>query len=162
MTKLPIQTGENNPILLAKSKAVSSVERDIVRFIKDMRETLVSEGGLGLAAPQVGKNIRIIVVALQKGEEIGKDSSFISMINPEIIFFSDEKCSGEEGCLSLPGEFFPVERAKSITVKFLSEKGEECLLSLDGINARIVQHEVDHLEGILITERVREEASLAS
>lgn len=156
MALLNIVTGEDNPILLKKSKVVSTVDKHILKLIKDMKETLLYDKGLGLAGPQVGENIRLILVALQKGKDVGKDFTIIPMINPEIISFSEDVCLGEEGCLSLPGEYIDVARAKKITVIYLDEKGKECVLVLEDINARIVQHEVDHLEGILITERAKE------
>lgn len=156
MAKMSIITGKDNPILLKKSKEVSKIDKGVLKLIKDMKETLLSDDGVGLAAPQVGMNVRIIIIALQKGKKISKDFALVSMINPRIITFSDDACVAEEGCLSLPGDFINVERAKSITVSYLNERGGEVALALSDINARIVQHEVDHLNGILITERHRE------
>lgn len=153
MALLEIITGADNPILLKVSDSVSKINKKVLKLIRDMKETLLKEGGLGLAAPQVGQNTRVILVAIQKSEKVGKDYVVVPMINPEILNFSDETCTGEEGCLSLPGEYLNIVRSNKITVRFLDEKGNEKMLVLEGLNARIVQHEVDHLEGILITHR---------
>jgi peptide deformylase len=156
MAVLSVITGENNPTLLKKSKEVSKIDKDVGKLIKDMKDTLIAEEGVGLSAPQVGDNIRVIVVALQKRDKISKDFTLVAMINPRIVSYSNEVWIAEEGCLSLPGDFMNVERAREITVGYLDEKGKEQTLGLENINARIVQHEVDHLDGILITERHKE------
>lgn len=154
MAFLEIITGEDNPILLKVSDSVSKIDKKVLKLIRNMKETLLKEGGLGLAAPQVGANTRVILVAIQKSGKIGKDYVIVPMINPEILSFSEEGCVGEEGCLSLPGEYLDILRSKEVKIKYLDEKGGERVLALEDLNARIVQHEIDHLEGILITDRV--------
>jgi peptide deformylase len=153
MAILEIITGADNPILLKESEPVSKIDKETAKLVRNMKETLLKEGGLGLAAPQVGKHIRLILVAIQKGKEVGKDFAVVPMVNPEIIEFSEETCVGEEGCLSLPGQYLNVVRPSKITVGYLDEKSNKQILVLEDLNARIVQHEVDHLDGILITDR---------
>jgi peptide deformylase len=163
MSILKVITGSDNPILLTMSDSVTKVDRSIKGLILDMKDTLSKKNGLGLAAPQVGKNIRVILVALQKGVKLGEDYLVLTMINPEILSFSEETDIAEEGCLSLPKLFLPVRRSVKIKVRFENDKGVDQVLVLEGINARIVQHEVDHLNGILITQRNAElNASLES
>ncbi len=152
MSVLKIITGEENPTLLEKSTPILQANKKVLRLIRDMKDTLLAKKGLGLAAPQVGENIRLIIVALQKSVE-DQPATLLPMINPEIIEFSEDKEVAEEGCLSLPNIFGDVERAKSVIIKFLDEKGREKVLALEGLNARIVQHEIDHLDGILFIRR---------
>lgn len=110
-------------------------------------------GGVGLAAPQVGVNKRIIVVSLMKDYE---DDNYrtIVMVNPVITAHSEATCSETEGCLSLPGESGEVTRWKSIDVEFFNVEGHKFSLHLEDLAARIVQHEIDHLDGVLFTDRV--------
>lgn len=144
----------DNQILRTVSKPVAKVDKDLVKFVDKMKIAMEEEKGIGLAAPQVGRNIRVIVVRLDAEEKKFRD---IGMINPEIIHFSEEKVLGQEGCLSIPGFFDEVERSKDIIVKFLDIKGNEHILRLEDLNARVVQHEVDHLDGILFVDRLEEQ-----
>ncbi|MFA6549872.1 MAG: peptide deformylase [Candidatus Gracilibacteria bacterium] len=148
MAKLKILTGADNKILRTKSVEVKHVTK-IAKLIKDMKDTLDAKD-LGLAAPQVGENVRICLVRLNAST---KNEALVLMINPEIIGMGKEKEIGEEGCLSLPGLWINVERAKKITVKFLDAKNKEQILMLERLNARVVQHEIDHLDGILMVDR---------
>lgn len=148
--KLQIETGEDNKILRAKSQVVKEITKKTQKFIKDMEKSMKNKKGVGLAAPQVGINERIIVVLLN-------EKKIISMINPEITYFSEETVIDEEGCLSLPGVWGNVERAGDIIVQFLTTKGDKIIMKLDGFNARIIQHEIDHLNGILFTDYLEED-----
>ncbi len=150
---LTIETGEENEILRKKSKEVKKIDKKLLKFIKEMDKSMKSEKGVGLAAPQVGKNIRLIIVLLN-------NEIVIPMVNPKITTHSDNVESGEEGCLSLPGIWGQVKRYKEITVQFLDVKGEKRMLKLEGFNARIVQHEIDHLDGILFTDYMDAEDAL--
>jgi len=141
---LKIQTGQNNPILRKKSEPVKKLTTEIKRLIFDMFQTMRVKDGLGLAAPQIGKSLRIIVV------NAGYD---ICIINPQITKSSEEKEVQTEGCLSLPEVYVPVERCKEIEVEGLNEKGEEIKLMVKDLLARIIQHEIDHLDGILIVDK---------
>ena len=145
---LKIETGSENQILRNKSVPAKSIDKEQLGLIKEMKETLIAEGGAGLAAPQVGRNVRLILANLSTLSK----HKIVVMINPEIISFSEESEIVEEGCLSLPDLFVQVERSTAITVKYLDEKGKEQVKHLKGMNARIVQHEIDHLDGVLICD----------
>jgi len=150
---LTIETGDQNTVLRKKSEPVKVITKKTAKLIKEMGKTMKAEKGVGLAAPQVGENSRIIVTLLN-----GKN--VVPMINPEIIDHSDKTDIGEEGCLSLPGQWGNVERYHEITVKYQDEKGQERILKLEGFNARVVQHETDHLDGILFTDYLDAEDNL--
>lgn len=152
MAKLKILTGDKNPILRKKSVEVKKSEingKKLMKLIKDMKGML-KPADLGLAAPQVGAGVRVALARLNPASENG---ILITMTNPEITHFSEEKLIAEEGCLSLPNVWANVPRAKKITVKFFDSRGREEILHLEGLNARIIQHEVDHLDGILIVDK---------
>ena len=148
-----ILTGTNNEELRRKSLPVKKIDKEILKLISDMEETLKDAGnGIGLAAPQVGVHARIILITFFDAKE--KPLKVVPMINPVITKFSMEMNIIEEGCLSVPDVFFDVERPKDIVVEFLDIKGKKQTLQLGGLHAREVQHEVDHLEGILFTDLV--------
>jgi peptide deformylase len=151
-TKLKIQTGANNPILRKKSAQIQQLNKKTKKFISDMVETLKKENGLGLAAPQVGQNIRIIIVRFNYDTH---QEMIKTLINPEILSHSKGTILGEEGCLSLPNIFKPVERYKKVRIKFKDLKWNDNVLDLEDLNARIVQHEIDHLDGILFIDKVK-------
>jgi peptide deformylase len=153
MSKLALITGKDNEILRAKSALVQKIDKKTKKFTDNMIETLNKENGLGLAAPQVGKNIRIIVARLNYDTS---EEMIIPMINPEIIYRSKETVTGEEGCLSLPGLYDKVERHKQIRVKFTDIKDNAQILELDDLIARIIQHETDHLNGVLFIDLIKE------
>ncbi len=152
---LNLELGEDNEILRQKSKPVQSVDKKLQKFIKEMQMTMKKEKGVGLAAPQVGVNQRLIVVLLD-------NKKAVPMINPEITSHSDEVCLGEEGCLSLPGQWGQVKRYQAINVKYTDEKGNMMHVKLEDFNARVVQHEIDHLDGILFTDYLDAEDALLS
>jgi peptide deformylase len=153
MKLLKIQTGENNPILRTKSVKIKKIDTVLKKFAKAMKETMIAKDGLGLAAPQVGENIRMIVVTMNHGTP---NASVVTMINPEIVSRGEETYVAEEGCLSLPGIFKNVERFKSIVLEYTDLDSEKHKLKLDDLNARVPQHEIDHLDGILFVDRVKE------
>ncbi len=144
MTPLPILTGANNPILRTKTKPVKKITKDVLKLLKDMEQTTIAAEGLGLAAPQVGHGERVCIVKLH-----GK---LMPLINPEITHKSREQEIAEEGCLSLPNIWVQVPRAVSIVITYQNAKGAEEERKLEKLEARIVQHEVDHLEGKLIVD----------
>ncbi len=156
MSKLTVQTGNDNPVLRNVSKKVEKVDKSIVKLVRDMEETMHAEKGVGLAAPQVGVNRRVILVLLNVDTA---QEMILPMINPEIVLASDETEVGEEGCLSLPKIFDNVRRSKEITVQFRDVKGREQFLKLNDFNARVVQHEIDHLNGVLFTDHVEKVAA---
>lgn len=156
--KFNIETGDRNAILREKSTPVSpnelreyiSVVNDMVKYIKNP-----DNGGVGLAAPQIGINKRIIVVSLMHTYE-DEDFRTIAMINPEILEHSEDQCIDTEWCLSVPGETGEVKRWSSIRVRFSDIKWIVYNLNLSELAARIVQHEIDHLDGILFTDKIEE------
>lgn len=150
----PIVTGLNNPILRTKSVPIVKIDRNLAKFAKDMIETMEKseDNGVGLAAPQVGRNERLIVVKVFRDRSL-KTYTNVIMINPVVTFLGDKKEVAEEGCLSLPRVSAQVERYFSLRVTFQDVKDKTQILELHGWNARIVQHEVDHLDGILFPDR---------
>ena len=137
-----------NPILRKKSQPIKDVSAsELQALIPEMTETMLKKDGVGLAAPQIGQNIRLIVIRY-------KDDN-LAMINPKIIRKSLIKEWDEEGCLSFPNLFGDVKRCKKVTVKYLDSSGKEQKLSGEGFLARVIQHEVDHLDGILFVDKVK-------
>ena len=134
------------PVLREKALPVKEVTPEILNIIKDMAETMYSDSGVGLAAPQVGVSKRIILV---DGEEDG----LIVLINPMIIK-SEGEAVAEEGCLSIPGIYSQVKRASKVTVKALNENGDPIEITKEALTARALQHEIDHLDGILFVDRI--------
>lgn len=149
---LPIYTGTDNEVLRQVAKPVKQITKQHLKLIRNMKDTLVDAKGLGLAAPQVGVSERILLANFQYGEKVGEKYAIVPLINAVILDHSEEEVLGEEGCLSLPDIFGPVKRYKYITVKFLDERGKEQILKLSDLNARIVQHEIDHLDGKLFVD----------
>lgn len=136
---------DGDPILRKESKPVRKITDRIEILLEDMVETMEVEEGVGLAAPQVGVLRRIIVIDIGEGP--------IKMINPEIYSESGEEV-GPEGCLSVPGKAGTVERPKELKVKYMDENGEKQDLEAEGFLARVICHEIDHLNGILYTDKV--------
>ncbi len=155
MTRMKIETGTDNPILREKAKAVRKIDKATLKLIQNMEETMEKDNGCGLAAPQVGVGQRIIVVKLnqQTDQEVN-----LAMVNPEIVFHSEETEVDTEGCLSVPKVFDLVRRWRDVIVKFQDKKGREQMLKLSELNARVVQHEIDHLDGVLFTDKVEQTA----
>lgn len=143
---LPIITGVDAPILRTKTKNVPAVTKDIQKLLKDMEETTVAADGLGLAAPQIGSDLRVCVARVH--------GRLTPMVNPQITWRSTVTETEEEGCLSLPGIWVPVSRAVEIIVSYQTSKGDKKELKLSDMDARVVQHETDHLDGKLIVDYV--------
>ncbi|MFA6082298.1 MAG: methionyl-tRNA formyltransferase [Patescibacteria group bacterium] len=144
-----------SPILNRKAISVPKITPDLVKLANNMLETMVDGNGIGLAAPQVNQNVRLIVVG-NSPEKEGEDYIPTTILfNPKITKFSSEKEFATEGCLSIPGITGVVERSKSITVEFLDVDGNKQTLNASDLYARVIQHEVDHLEGVLFTDRLR-------
>jgi peptide deformylase len=135
---------DDNKILRRKSKRVSKIDDTIKTLCSSLVSTMILNNGVGLAAPQCGI-LKQIIVALIEGEPK-------VFINPEIISKSDILVSGEEGCLSIPETFIEKKRPQKITVKYRNIKGFPCLETYEGFSARVLQHEIDHLLGILMTD----------
>src|SRR5688572_8644206 len=146
--KLPVRI-LGDPVLRQRANEVAEVSEVTRQLIRDMFETMYAEEGVGLAAPQVGVSERIIVVDPQQD-----DLPAFALINPEILEASKETEKGEEGCLSIPGLRDLVERSQRVVVRGLTPEGQARQLDLEGLPARIIQHEVDHLDGVLFIDRV--------
>ncbi len=139
----------NEPVLRKKCSRVQKIDREVKDIIVDMAQTMEKENGFGLAAPQVGVSKRIIVVRADAG-----DRRILVLVNPKIISKSKKIEELEEGCLSFPGIFLEIKRPKKVEVKGLDINGKEINFSADGILARVLQHEIDHLDGILFFSRL--------
>jgi len=138
-----------DPVLRQKADQVTAITDEQRQLIRDMFDTMYAEEGVGLAAPQVGVSQRIIVV---DPHEDGIEP--FALINPEILEASKETEKGEEGCLSIPGLRDLVERSKSVRVRGLSPEGEQREFAAEDLVARILQHEIDHVDGVLFIDRV--------
>jgi len=138
-----------DPILRKRSKKIRKVNDKIKKLIVDMAQTMAKGQGIGLAAPQVGVLRRVIVVHGDfKGQRI------LGLINPKITKMSKEKEKDMEGCLSFPGIILEIKRAKEIKVKGLDINGKKIRLKAKGLLARVIQHEIDHLDGIVFYNRL--------
>ena len=146
MALLPILVYPD-PRLHTVAKPVASVDERVRQLVADMRETMYDAQGIGLAATQVNVHERVIVIDVS-----GKRDAPITLINPEIIWASDERRAGEEGCLSVPGIYDGVERAVAIKVRALDEQGKEHTLDAEGLLSICIQHEMDHLQGKVFVE----------
>lgn len=134
-----------HPILRKKAKAVKRVTPEIARLIDDMTETMQAAPGVGLAAPQVGESVRVIVA------DIGEGS--IALVNPKLVEKSGSQ-TFTEGCLCLPGVEAPVQRAAQVAVTGMDRSGKKVRIEAQGLLATVLQHEIDHLDGIVFIDRV--------
>jgi peptide deformylase len=146
-----------DPVLRQKAQKVRAFTSDLQTLIDDMIETMRQAPGVGLAAPQVGVSQRVIVVEYGDGDEDpdgpAKPKKLFAVVNPEIIRHSKETVLGNEGCLSIPGYFGEVERYEGVTVKGFNRQGDPFRLKAKGWLARIFQHEIDHVDGVLFIDR---------
>jgi peptide deformylase len=145
-----------DPVLRRKARKVTEVDADVRKLINEMVESMREAPGVGLAAPQVGVSSRVIVVEFgdEEDEDENAPKKLYALINPEIVEASeDEKVMGIEGCLSIPRLVGEVERFQRITIKGQNRHGKPVKLKAEGWLARIFQHEIDHLDGILYTDR---------
>lgn len=140
------------PVLKEKAQPVSNIDASIKSLLKRMYAVMQAAGGVGLAAPQIGVSLRVVVIDIGDGP--------IHMINPVITWYSEEKSEFEEGCLSFPGVTINIVRPEKVKVAYLDEKGSKNVLEADGLLARAVQHEIDHLDGILIIDRATKKQRL--
>ena len=140
---------EPDPFLRQKSLDVEVVNDEIRSLMDDMLETMYNAPGIGLAAIQIGVPKRVIVIDLSRNEE---EKNPLYFVNPEIIINSKNDISYEEGCLSVPGQFAEINRPDKCRVQYLDYHGNEKILDAEGLLATCIQHEVDHLEGILFID----------
>ena len=150
MAILPVLTAPD-PRLKRVAKPVDKVDDSIRRLMDDMLETMYASAGVGLAAIQVGIAKRIIVMDIARE---GEDPKPLKMANPEILWKSDEEVVCEEGCLSVPDQYSEVSRPKSVKIRYLDEQNEIREMDADGFLATCIQHEIDHLNGILFIDHI--------
>lgn len=155
---LEIQTGQDNPILRQQAIKVKKITAEIKQLVLDMEETLVKNNGFGLAAVQLGKNLKIIQIDISALCPDDKEANQITLINPKITRKSWGQTITEEGCLSLPGLYLDIKRPAKVTVEGLNIKGQSVKIKASGLLAKVLQHEIDHLNGILITDKKKEKA----
>ena len=136
-----------DPVLRRRALPVEEVTPKVRAMIADMIDTMYDEVGIGLAAPQVGISLRLIVLADENGRDVQ------ALLNPAIIEQGGEM-TGEEGCLSIPGVFAPVTRAQWVKVEATAPDGKPLAITARGLRSRVLQHEIDHLDGVLFIDRV--------
>jgi peptide deformylase len=142
-----------NPVLRKKAHKVTDFGSEIQKLIDDMVETMRVAPGVGLAAPQVDVSQRVVVVEYGDDEDEDVPKKLFTLVNPEIIRYSPETMLGNEGCLSVLGFQGEVERSLEVTVKALNRHGKPVRIKAKGWMARIFQHEIDHLDGVLFVDR---------
>ena len=149
-----------DPVLKKRGKDIKEGELDVKQLAEDMFETMENASGVGLAAPQIGMSIRMFVVdATPMADDEDEDEEGLSgfkkvFINPEIINEEGEEWSFEEGCLSIPDIREAIDKQEELTIRYFDENWEEHEETFDGVKARIIQHEYDHIEGILFTDHL--------
>jgi peptide deformylase len=136
---------EDHKLLRRKAKRIDKIDDNIRDLAAGMIESMIAANGIGISGNQVGVLKRIIVVLVNEEPKV--------MINPEIVFISDELCKIEEGCLSFPGQYYEIERPEKVTVKYRDLSGHPMLETHEGIVARCILHELDHLDGVVFLER---------
>ena len=139
------------PILKRPSKKLERVDAHTRKLAKDMLETMYDAPGIGLAAVQIGEAVRMLVIDLAKGEEEKAPQFFI---NPQVVWSSDERSVYEEGCLSIPDYYAEVERPASVKVTHLDLDGQQYEITAEGLLATCLQHEIDHLNGVLFIDHI--------
>ena len=140
-----------DPVLRQVSKPVERVDDDLRRLADDMLETMYDAPGIGLAAIQIGVPLRMLVIDLAKDDQ-PKEPQVI--INPQIVAHGDSPSVYEEGCLSIPEYYAEVERPATVTVNYLDRDGQERSIAADGLMATCLQHEIDHLNGVLFIDHI--------
>jgi peptide deformylase len=150
MARLPILTAPD-PRLKAKASPVARVDDEVRRLMDDMLETMYVAPGIGLAAPQVGVSKRVIVVDTAKE---GEPAAPLKLANPEMVWLSDEDAVFEEGCLSVPEHYAEVARAAAVRIRYLDYENEIREIEASGLLATCLQHEIDHLDGILFIDHL--------
>lgn len=157
MARLPILIAPD-PRLKAQCDPVETFDGEVRRLMDDLVETMMSANGIGLAASQVGILKRVVVVAAPRDEEDddgeGRSKNPLRMANPEVIWESDEEVTREEGCLSLPEHYADVWRPERVRVRYLDAGGKTREIEADGLLSVCIQHEMDHLDGILFVDHI--------
>lgn len=146
-----VSVSEDNPVLRRRAPRVGKVDDSIRRLMDDMMETMIAAPGVGLAAPQVDVSLRVITIKV--------DNQLLHLANPEIVKQDGEQ-TGYEGCLSVPGMVGEVTRAEKVVCKAVNRHGKQVRIKGTGLLARAIQHEIDHLDGILFTDRLTDPSTL--
>lgn len=141
-----------DPVLREPADEVLELDEEVRVLVKEMLETMYHAEGIGLAAPQVGVSKRVIVVDVRDADE--EDSGAVALVNPKVVESGRRKDKAPEGCLSIPGLEEVVERPEEVTVEGLDPDGKEVVMTVSGLLSRALQHEIDHLDGILFIDRV--------
>jgi peptide deformylase len=144
-------------VLRKPAKRIAKVDDKIKNLIKEMLQTMYTADGIGLAAPQVGVDKQLIVIDCEPNNP---ESQPLVLINPQIIDSSSQVCNAEEGCLSIPGVYLEVTRPEMIEVSFRNEQGKPTKIKASGLLARVIQHEMDHLNGVMFVDRVENNLAL--
>ena len=147
ITKIPNKILSQKTVLISQEDIKNGLYKQL---ILDMKSTMKEHQGVGLAANQIDKDLSIFVIEPKLAKESGAPDVYI---NPEITQYSKDQDEMEEGCLSIPGYFIPVRRTKRIKIKFVDENGDKQKVKARGFLARVLQHETDHLNGIVIKDR---------
>lgn len=142
-----------DPVLREPARPVASFDEHLRELVRRMFAIMRDAGGIGLAAPQAGVPLRVVTIDLGPAEEDAPGVGPLTLVNPVVTAASDEVEPFEEGCLSLPGVSLEIVRPSRVTVEFVDEHGGRHVLEADGLLARVVQHELDHLDGVLIVDR---------
>jgi len=144
-----------NPFLRKRAADVEDFDERLAQIVADMEETMSEEEGIGLAATQVGIDLRLLILSRYafEGQE-GRDKPNLVVINPEVVWESDESTVGEEGCLSFPGVYIQVERPQKVRIRARDVSGETYEIDGEGLGARAILHEIDHLEGVVMIDHV--------
>jgi peptide deformylase len=141
-----------DPVLRAPAEEVREFDEEIQTLARDMLDTMYRASGIGLAGPQVGVSKRVIVLDVGQAEE--EDGGPVALVNPKVVESSRKRDRAPEGCLSIPGMEEVVERPASVTVEAFTPEGEPVTLEADGLFSRALQHEIDHLDGVLFIDRL--------
>ncbi|NTW27276.1 MAG: peptide deformylase [Candidatus Moranbacteria bacterium] len=152
MTTLKIRKNPDPALRVKTVKVKDPLAKDVQELVLAMIETMYANNGVGLAATQVGSNLRLCVIETEGTQYV--------MINPQITATSKNKVISEEGCLSFPGKFFPISRYSEVQVRYLNEFGKPAKLKGRDLLARAIQHELDHLDGVLIIDRIKKTRTL--
>jgi peptide deformylase len=145
-----------DPVLRTEAEAITVFDDDLRSLVRDMYATMYHADGIGLAAPQIGLPLRIIVVDLRRSDSDDEDEEFerVALVNPVVTWSSDETAKQSEGCLSIPGLEETVQRPEEVRVEGRDPEGDEIIIETDGLFGRALQHEIDHLNGVLFVDRV--------
>ena len=143
-----------DPVLRAKAEEVTAFDDELKKLVRDLFETMYHAEGIGLAAPQIGKSTQVIVVDLRREDDEREEHECLALVNPRVTWHSEETSKQTEGCLSIPGLEEVVYRPTAVRVEGRDADGDAVIVEADALFARALQHEIDHLDGVLFLDRV--------